>query len=251
MLPSLLFLASLLGTAGSMPAHSLDQHRFETAVSQGFRYLVHLDELNPPRKKAPKEELLKDLESDDANTRWHAVNGLEPYAKWDRVVRDRLREHLRDPSIYVKSLTIVVLGPFAGKEEAIREDIKREFLVKDIDDSIKFSGMDALWPFIETDLAIKSRIREFLWDRNLYVRAHAAEVFGRAGSAKTDPAISQDLVQLLLEDDTWFIARGLASSSAALALGPVCAEEGVREALIQAAVRGVWGAQTVLQQCAS
>lgn len=126
--------------------------------------------------------------------------------------------------------------------------------LNDNDDAIKLSGMNILWPRIATDAAVRDRMLAILqtpvrFVSDLFVVDQAVISVMNAAVLVNDADIREAVLRILAYDDSWFITRGLISSTAAEALAPLCHEARVRAALQTAAARGVGGAVDTLAEC--
>ncbi|MEQ1917926.1 MAG: hypothetical protein ABL955_01895 [Elusimicrobiota bacterium] len=201
----------------------------------------------------PLQDLLGDLEDADPMVRLVAIQQLQPYVKTNLLVRKRIKSCLADPAVEIRSLSMVALGNVALEDDSIRLAIQELFL-KDDDDAIKLSGMDILWPRIATDGAVRARVLEILQTPirgidDLFVVDEAVISVMNASVIVGDVEIREAVLRILAYDDSWFITRGLISSTAAEALLPLCRDARVRAALQTAAARGVGGAVHTLSDC--
>lgn len=201
----------------------------------------------------PLQELLGDLEDVDPMIRLVAIQQLAPYVKTNMIVRKRIKSCLADPAVEIRSLSMVTLGETAMEDDSIRLAIQELFL-NDDDDAIKLSGMNILWPRIAFDAAVRARILTILqtpirFTDDLFVVDQAVISVMNAAVIVNDTDIREAVLRILAYDDSWFITRGLISSTAAEALSPLCRDATVRFALQAAAARGVGGAVDALADC--
>lgn len=217
------------------------------------RVLAQTHGVKIKQPKRPLQELLRNLEDADPMVRLLAIQQLEPHAKSNAVVRDRIKARLADPEVEIRSLSMVTLGSVAMEDDSIRLAIQELFLMDDAD-PIKLSGMNILWPRISTDGAVRARILEILKTPiggvdDLFVVDQAVISMMNAAVIDKDAEIRDAVLRVLAYDDSWFLTRGLISSTAAEALRPLCREARVRAALQAAAARGVGGAVDTLAEC--
>lgn len=201
----------------------------------------------------PLPDLLGELDDADPMVRLLAVQQLAPYVKANMIVRERLKSCLADSAVEIRALTIVTLGSVAMDDESVRLAIQDLFL-KDDNDAIKLSGMEILWPRITTDGAIRARILGILKTPirgidDLFVVDQAVISVMNVSVISTDAEIRDAILRILAYDDSWFLSGGLISSTAGMALKPLCRTPDVRAALQTAAARNVNGAIETLAGC--
>ncbi|MEK7390135.1 MAG: hypothetical protein AAB036_10600 [Elusimicrobiota bacterium] len=200
----------------------------------------------------PHQQLLRDLDSADPMVRLLALQGLADHVA-ERKVRERVIACLSDPAYEIRSLAVVTLGPVLEKDLNARAAIVKLFAANE-EISINFSAMEVLWPWLATDPTIRDKVLSLLRgpirdEDDLTLVDQAVITVTRAQVVSKDAAIRAAVLRILSYDDSWWVSSGLASSSAAEALAPLCRQADVRAALEAAALRGVSGARDALASC--